>query len=267
MIVYPFSFIKSVGSSLDPDAAAFLTAIGNTNPTIESAINTMVIDLKSYGLWSKLNVIYPFVGGTATSNKYNLKDPRDLNAAFRLTFNGGITHTNGFNPNGSNGYAQTYYIPSSNTSTNNEHISLYSNTNINGTAGDPVDMGVISSSLQTSSLMGWTSSSFFARFNDQVLTASNSTGAGFFVTEKSSSGNAKLYKNGSLVLASTSSFGDASSLDIYLATLNYQGNPYSAGYTKQNYCFASAGLGLTATDNTNLYSVVQACQTTLGRQA
>ena len=266
MIVYPFSFIKSVGSSLDPDAAAFLTAIGNTDQTIESAINTMVIDLKSYGLWTKLNVIYPFVGGTATSNKYNLKDPRDLDAAFRLTFHGGINHTNGFNPNGSNGYAQTYYIPSSNTSTNNEHISLYSNTNNNPTAGDPVDMGVISSSLQTSSLMGWTSSNFFARFNDAVIQGVNSTGAGFFVTEKSSFRNANLYKNGSLFYAGASE-GNASSLEIYLATLNYQGNPYSAGYTKQNYCFASAGLGLTATDNTNLYSVVQACQTTLGRQA
>ena len=53
-----------------------------------------------------MKALYPFVGGTATSHKFNLKDPRDLDAAFRLQFNGGWTHnSNGVTPNGTNGYA------------------------------------------------------------------------------------------------------------------------------------------------------------------
>ena len=31
-----------------------------------------------------MKAIYPFVGGTATTHKFNLKDPADINAAFRL---------------------------------------------------------------------------------------------------------------------------------------------------------------------------------------
>ena len=268
MIVYPFSFIKSVGSSLDPDAEAFLTAIGNTSPTIESAINTMVVDLKSYGLWTKLLVIYPFVGGTATSNKYNLKDPRDLDVAFRLTFNGGITQTNGFNPNGTNGYAQTYYIPNNNVTLNNEHISIYSNTNNTPSAGDNVDIGTIGDGLEYSSLLGLRGTSgTISRFNYETITASDTTRAGFFVVEKSSANSPKIYKNGTLQLNGTSGGNGLSSYGVLIGTTSLFGSsPYGDGYSNQNYCFVSMGSGLTATDNTNLYTAVQACQTTLGRQ-
>jgi hypothetical protein len=268
MIVYPFSFIKSVGTALDPDAAAFLTAIGNTDPTIESAINTLVIDLKSDGLWSKLNVIYPFVGGTATSNKYNLKDPRDLDAAFRLTFNGGITQTNGFNPNGTNGYAQTYYIPANNTTLNNEHISIYSNTNNPPSTGDNVDIGTIGNTLEYTSLLALRGTSgIISRFNYEPITASDTTRAGFFVVEKSSANSPKIYKNGTLQLNGTSGGNGLSSYGVLIGnTTLFGSSPYSAGYSNQNYCFVSMGSGLTATDNTNLYSAVQACQTTLSRQ-
>ena len=88
--VYADPFFQS---DVDPDATAFLTAAGITDPTISSAIDTLVVDLKGYGIWSKMLAIYPFVGGTATTHKWNLKDPRDLNAAYRLSFFGTITHS------------------------------------------------------------------------------------------------------------------------------------------------------------------------------
>jgi len=73
------------GLGLDPDALAFLTAAGITDATITAAIDTLVLDLKGYGIWTKMKAIYPFVGGTATTHKYNLKDPVD--AMQRLEFN------------------------------------------------------------------------------------------------------------------------------------------------------------------------------------
>jgi hypothetical protein len=80
----PFAYIKSVSTiALDPDAQAFLTATGITDPTITSAINTLVISLKNDGVWSRMVAIYPFVGGTADTHKYNLKNPQDTDAAFR----------------------------------------------------------------------------------------------------------------------------------------------------------------------------------------
>ena len=76
-----------------------------------------------------MKAIYPFVGGSAASHKFNLKDPRDLDAAFRLAFNGGWTHAStGAKPNGSNGWANTYFNPSLNLTTSNGHHSAYLRT-------------------------------------------------------------------------------------------------------------------------------------------
>ena len=61
----------------DADVIAFIKATGITDGTEFSAINYLVLDLKNKGLWTKINTLYPFVGGTATTHKYNLKDPRD----------------------------------------------------------------------------------------------------------------------------------------------------------------------------------------------
>jgi hypothetical protein len=93
----------------DADALAFLAAAGITDVTITSAICTLVTTMKADGTWAKCNAIYPMVGGTATTHKFNLKNPLDTNAAFRLTFTGGWTHSaNGALPNGTNAYADTF---------------------------------------------------------------------------------------------------------------------------------------------------------------
>ena len=78
------TFRQQAEVGVDADAQAFITAAGITDSTQQSAIDTLVKQLKGYGIWSKMKAVYPFVGGTATTHKYNLKDPRDLNAAFRL---------------------------------------------------------------------------------------------------------------------------------------------------------------------------------------
>ena len=94
----------------DADAQAFITAAGITDNTQKSAVNKLTVDTKAAGIWVKSKAIYPFVGGTASSHKWNLKDPQDTNAAFRLTFTGGWTHSStGALPNGTNGYANTFF--------------------------------------------------------------------------------------------------------------------------------------------------------------
>jgi len=94
-----------VGLTTDADAQAFITAAAITDATQQAAIDTLVKGMKADGIWTKMKAIYPFVGGTATTHKWNLKDPRDLDAAFRLVFNGGWTHSStGATPNGTNGF-------------------------------------------------------------------------------------------------------------------------------------------------------------------
>jgi PKD repeat protein len=106
------NFIEIAPVGLDPDAAAFLNATGITDNTITSAIDQLVVDLKDAGIWSRIDAAYPFVGGTASTCKYNLKDPRDLNAAFRLDFNGSWTiGASGAAPTSadSSNYADTFW--------------------------------------------------------------------------------------------------------------------------------------------------------------
>jgi len=96
---------KASEIAIDPDAQAFLTAAGITDPTQITAVNNLTLGLKANSLWTKMVAVYPFVGGTATSHKWNLVDPRDLDAAYRITWNGGITHNaSGVKGNGVDGF-------------------------------------------------------------------------------------------------------------------------------------------------------------------
>lgn len=97
---------------IDPDALAFINAAGITNAIQKIAINNLVKDLKNINniipnfvnfdnpANSLLVACYPLVGGTNNTHKYNLIDPRDLDAAYRLTYSGVLTH-NSFGIKGS----------------------------------------------------------------------------------------------------------------------------------------------------------------------
>lgn len=107
---------NSISAGYDADAEAFFTAATITDTTQKDATNQLVIDLKAASIWTKMKAIYPFVGGTAITHKFNLKDPRDLDAAFRITFAGTVTHNaNGITGDGSTGYGNTNFIPGNNT--------------------------------------------------------------------------------------------------------------------------------------------------------
>ena len=87
-------------------AINFIAATGITASDQQSAINQLAYDLVNTGLMDKMIAIYPFVGGNATSHSFNLKDPRDADSAYRLTFSGGFTHSSGgVQGNGTNAYA------------------------------------------------------------------------------------------------------------------------------------------------------------------
>ena len=91
----------------------FIDTVGGLSSTEKLAINTLVLNLKSNGIWSGLTAFYPFVGTTASQQKYNLIDPQDTNAAFRLTFYGGWTHSSsGLIGNGTDTWADTNWASS-----------------------------------------------------------------------------------------------------------------------------------------------------------
>src|SRR5664279_417048 len=77
-----------VSITYDIDAQKFIDSSGITDSTQKLAINNLVGQLKNSSLWAKFMALYPVIGGTAGTTKWNLKDPRNLDAAYRLSFYG-----------------------------------------------------------------------------------------------------------------------------------------------------------------------------------
>jgi hypothetical protein len=167
MIINSYIFGSSVS---DADAQAFITAAGITDNTQKTAINTLVLSLKANNIWQKFKAIYPFVGGTATTHKFNLINPADTNAAYRLTFTGGWTHSStGALPNGTNAYANTYLDTQNDLSLNSGHFSFYSRTNA-PTAAIRIDMGALRPGPDSYSDLNSSNSNLtYFRFNNTKL--------------------------------------------------------------------------------------------------
>src|SRR5436853_6337635 len=62
----------------------FIKATGINDPALKDNLDSLITRARRHGWWDLSNVIYPFAGGTQASCKYNLKDPRDEDEAFRL---------------------------------------------------------------------------------------------------------------------------------------------------------------------------------------
>lgn len=272
-------FLNSTGgSAFDPDAQAFITASGITDPTQQTAINSLVLGLKSNGLWTKMNAIYPFVGGTSSTHKWNLKDPRDLDAAYRLVFSGGWTHSStGAKPNGVNAYANTYLIPSA--VLNYASLSYYSRTNtaeIGTGDSNGIVVGVRSDNTTVNNALNLRIKSnptnnndfFYSRTGSAANTSVrvvNSNGLGLFSGALDAS-TSKIYRNGVNLTGTVTTFvRNTPNLSIYIGALNNKGFGGSE-YSLKESAFAHIGDTLDATEMANLYTVVQAFQTTLGRQ-
>ena len=260
MSYYPLISIMPKATGFDPDAQAFITAAAITNPTQQNAINTLVIALKGYNVWSKMKALYPFVGSTASQQKFNLKDPRDLDAAFRLVFSGGITHsTNGALFNGTNGFADTKLASNGLLAQNSTHFSAYSRTN-NTSGGYMVANGSAGASGECKIFARWFDNNCSSGVNSfgQNPTA-NADSRGYFIVNRSSASQHSVVIRGTKIDFSTTSSGlNTNTFRICSAI--------GAAFDNKEIAFSSIGEGLTATELGNLNTAVVAFQTTLGRQ-
>lgn len=261
-------FVSTHGITARPTSSAYgtlttawIAATGETDLTILGALNTLESNLTTYGLTSKMKALYPFVGGTAAKHKFNFMDARDLNAAFRLIFNGGITHSsNGVQFGGVNGWAETNLTTSAVLGQNSTHLSLYSRTN-NGIAVVDIsgDAGVQDGTPKMYINFGGTNTFFSVNQANNSIVADGSS-SGMRLISRINSTNEKLYKNGSVLLNSaqtSAAFGVSNTIQIS----NYAGSYRS----NRQYAFASIGNGLTDTEAANLYTAVQTFQTALSR--
>jgi hypothetical protein len=242
---------------VDADAQAFITAANITDTTQQNAINTLVVDLKGYGVWTKMKAIYPFVGGTATSHSYNLKNT----AQYQITWFGGVTHNaNGITGNGTNGYGATG-LPNNIMAQTSNHASIYSKSNI---ASQGIDIGA-SSGVNTTgiAIRSRTSTNFINLYNnnDSESTIPNTNSLGFFNNIRNNSTQIIGQKNNTLTTLSQNAL-NYSSVNFFL--LRY--GVFNLFFSPRNLAFSTIGDGLTSQEALDLYSAIQAFQTSLSRQ-
>ena len=249
------------GTGLDPNAFAFLSAAGITDATITTAIDTLVIQLKAIGVWAKMTAIYPFVGGTATTHKFNLKDPQDTNAAFRLVFIGGWTHSaNGALPNGANAYANTFLSPSQ-TNYLDFAYGDYLRTNSDGVFAE---MGQAISPAGVFSYTRLTNSINMSYASTGVVVPNTDSRRSYFFSQQS--GALTNYKDGLILDTRGYTPNNISSItsSYFLSARNL--NPGAGQYSNREKAFTFFSNGIDSTEASNLNTAIVSFQTTLGRQ-
>ncbi len=248
---------------VDPDAQAFITAAAITDPTQQAAINTLVVDLKGYSIWTKMQALYPFVGGTNAQHTWNLKNT----AQFQISWQGGVVSSaNGVQFNGINSYGITNYNLSINANLNSHSISFYSRTT--GTSSLQCEIGVTGGILEGGSgiLLRFSGTTYY-RVNTPAtyITAADTDSRAFYLANRTASNVINGWKNSTKVATGTTlSVSPLGNFNYTLGALNENG---VNNYLSAKQCaFASIGDGLTDTEAANFYTAVQAFQTTLGRQ-
>jgi hypothetical protein len=198
----------------------------------------------------------------ASQMKYNLKDPRDLDAAFRLTWSGGWTYSaTGATPNGTNAYADTKLVPNANFTSNNSSFSVYSRTeNTNG--GDV--MGTTSGIANRCFMFirYGANQSQINHNSGSVLAPTTLTSLGTFLSSRTALGH-RYYVNNALSASSNLTETGLSTVSFYIGADNTSGS--AANYTNRQFAFSHIGDGLTDQESFLFNQIVEKYQVALSR--
>ena len=261
--------LGTIGSIIliDADAQAFFDRVifagGVLSTNERNAINQLVLDLKSYSIWSNMKAIYPMVGASSAACSRNLRSD-----TFNGTFTAGWTFAStGVKPNGTSAYMNTGLTLSSAESVNFAYGG-YTRTNI-GSA-----FGVITGARITSSEFfiagNWTGSSnrpFLNMGTSGFIFGAANQSPGLFQGSRTAN-NAMSFRrnNASLGTSTFTETARANTSSFFIGAASENNNPLATTYTPDEIAFVYYCSGLTNAQMDNLYTAVQAFQTTLSRQ-
>ena len=244
-----------------------VTTGGTLSSTISAATYTMFNSLFTNNLWNKIFAFYPHIGGVSAAHGVNGKSPN----ANSITFNGGWTFTNGggSDPNGTNGYGVLNGCAPSVYSTQNDgSLGFYCLTN--DTTANDIDMDSYTTSSNSETLMMAYLDGTYSPYT-KVNAATPVRGAnlisdtrGMFIASRTESTKQYTYYNGVFAVSGTSNSLTPSTFDMFIATGNDNGVPFSA-YSTRAHGFSFVGSGLTASEVSTLSTIINNFQTSLSR--
>jgi hypothetical protein len=214
-----------------------------------------------------MKAIYPFVGGTASTHKWNLINPQDTDAAFRMVFNGGWTHSaNGVQANGTNGFGDTKY--STLTNGNQTMMGVYTR---NASIPSGSAFGLVDNIYQGTALAIKFSGDNFCYWavNDNQSTdkfINNNTLSGFWSMGVNSLiwTTKVIYRNQTLIRSYSPIYNLQPPGNLSFSARNVAGTNNS--YDNSQYAFFYIANVLSTAEIGNFYTAVQNFNTTLSRQ-
>ena len=260
--MFPASFISD-SVNYDASSIAFFNRVtaagGSLSITEKNAVNQLVVSLKANSLWTPMLAIYPFVGGTSASCAQNL-----VSSSYTGSFVGTWTiNASGVKGNNIDTWMDTGLAPG--FAGASLGLSVYAN--LLGTANGMFDVSNDSGQI-TRLLSNTTTVSAYAYDTTQaVFSYANTTGGLFGLNVLS--GTTKAFKNG-VVKINTPTIGTyATGENFWLGGSAFYNSgvgdwTYSSA-SNARYGFCAMHSGLSDAQALNLYTAVQACQTTLGR--
>jgi len=255
---------------IDADAQAFFNRViaagGTLTSTEQIAINDLVLNMKSAGIWNSMKAIYPMVGASAAACAQNLKS-----SSFTGTFTSGWTFAStGVTPNGTSAYFDTGFIPNTSLTFNSVSFSVYSRNDFTpstnksfGCAIGALSLPIMGATFETTKRYN----SFIYSYNtpDILSSAINQNFAALFLTSRTSNSSAKSFRNSSNIASVTTNGQTTQPTNSFLfGALRLQSSIVE--YLDFQHAFAHIGDGLNDTQASNFYTAVQAFQTTLSRQ-
>jgi hypothetical protein len=197
--------------------------------------------------------------------KFNLVNPVDSDAAFRLVYNGGWNPGySGNKPNGVSGtYADTKLNVSSSLILNNAHVAAYSRTNISNAGAI---FGAGTNNNNAIMLLPYLGGAAYINFssdggNNSISGQTNSLG--LRILGRTNPNEIYLYNNTTKFIKIQASTG-YDNITLTLGANNKTG--VITNYDTREQAFSTIGDGLTDYEAKALYWIVQKFQTTLGRQ-
>lgn len=250
---------KIEGAAYDSDAQAYFTRAGITDADQKTAWNDFVLTGKADGWWDDLVVVYPALGGNATSHSKNAKSD-----AYHVTWSGTVTHdSDGFASDGSTGYGNTGWHPNLLADKTSVTLACY----LQGTSGNTFAFGAHAGGLG----YGLGLAAFFGELyvcnndeSDSFLTVAGQSLLGSTIGTRTTNALATAYRGGVSVgtkAGAVATTGTANNL--YLCCRNDAGTPLY--FSSTAISFVAIGNGIDGTNAASLHAAIVALQTALGR--
>lgn len=202
--------------------------------------------------------------------KYNLRDPRDADSAFRIVWT--AYNTLAFSPywgvksNSTSGYGNTKLVASTSLSQNDVSASVFSCA-VNSSGSARFEFGNYDGAGSLSLGLGYNLNGLRTRVNSitasDVTQPSNDT-RGLTTINRTNSTQQKIYKNGALISTQASNSDGLGSVEIPILALREFGTVKY--WSQQNVGFFVLGGGYSDSEIGLLYNGLYDFQTAIGRQ-